>query len=387
VELSPVIEQNPTIGYRKFNLNKGFRSQTVGNVRGFCRLVKDAVYPYMRMKRRHNTVYADEDFLDMLTHTAMTHDFTQNGSRTFQLQRPEKTPSSKTVLYHIGKFGSKELLERFDGAFEKIFEIAKSYGVFKNAVDLAIDFTDMPYYGDKNDTMIMGGKKHKGTHFSYRFITLNIVVDGLRFTIMALPRSAFTTDEKLVRKLLICAKEHVMIRYVFLDRGFFNSKIINTLQDLDVKFLMPATANPKVKELAVKGDMPAIHDYVMKGHQKHYAKFKLVVAEDDKGLVGAFATNIDVETGREADLFTLYGKRWGIETSYRVKVDFRPRTTSRNYAVRLFYFLFSTCLYNLWVLANMFLGAIAGKFFTRPVITAKMFGIMLYTFHYWDDGG
>ncbi|MHA2010374.1 MAG: hypothetical protein ACW980_23930 [Promethearchaeota archaeon] len=68
-------------------------------------------------------------------------------------------------------------------------------------------------------------------------------------------------------------------------------------------------------------------------------------------------------------------------------MDFRPRTTSKNYVVRLFYFLFSTCLYNLWVLANLFLGAISGRFFTKPVITAKMFGIMLYTFQNWDDGG
>jgi putative transposase len=150
---------------------------------------------------------------------------------------------------------------------------------------------------------------------------------------------------------------------------------------------MPAIANPKVKELAVKGDVPAIYDYMMKGHQKHYAKFKLVVAEGDKGLVGAFATNIEVEKGREAELFTLYGKRWGIETSYRLKVDFRPRTTSKNYSVRLFYFLFSTCLYNIWILANIFLGAISGKFFKKPIITTKMFGIMLYTVSYWDDGG
>ncbi|MHA2344146.1 MAG: hypothetical protein ACXADW_19960 [Candidatus Hodarchaeales archaeon] len=103
--------------------------------------------------------------------------------------------------------------------------------------------------------------------------------------------------------------------------------------------------------------------------------------------MGAFATNIEVEKGKESDLFILYGKRWGIETSYRLKVDFRPRTTSKNYVVRLFYFLFSTCLYNLWVLANLFLGAISGRFFTKPVITAKMFGIMLYTFQNWDDGG
>lgn len=378
-------ETSSTTRNRIFNHKKGFR-QSTGTVREFCHLARENIYPFMRMKRRHNIVYKDDDFLDMLVHTAMTHDFTQNGSRTFSFQRPRKTPSSKTVLYHIGKFSTSEILRRFRGAFEHIFETAKSYGVLKNEVDLAIDYTDLPYFGKKDNPMVVGGKEHKGTNFSYRFITLNIVVEGMRFTLMALPRGPLSSDEKLVRQLVGYAKEHVRIRTIFLDRGFFSSKVINTLKGLDVKFLMPAVANKRVKDLVIKGDVPSVHDYEMRPKTKHCAKFKLVVAEDN-GVVGAFATNMEVEPDREKDLFTLYGKRWGIETSYRVKVDFRPRTTSKNYVVKLFYFLFSSCLYNLWVLANIFIGVMSGRIFRKPVISAKIFGTLLYTIAYWDDGG
>lgn len=383
----PVKEPSPTIGYKTFNYNKGFRSQSTGKVRDFCRLAKESIYPNLRFKLHHNSKYKTNDFLDLLTHAAMTHDFTENGSKTFGLIRPD-SPSADTVLYHIKKFEPKEVMRIFEKTSDKIFEMAKSYGMFKNEVDLAIDYTDLPYYGDKSNRMIVGGKHHKGTYFSYRFITLNVVVEGMRFTLMALPRGPLSSEERLIRKLLECAKQHVMIRNVYLDRGFFNSGVINTFQELGIKFLMPAVTNPRVKKLVLESDVPSVHDYEMRNrNRKDNARFKIVVAEDEKKQIGAFATNMDVEEGREADLFTLYGKRWGIETSYRVKVDFRPRTKSKNYAVRLFYFLFSTCLYNLWVLANVFIGAVIGRFFTKPEITAKVFGTLLYTVPYWDDGG
>jgi len=87
----------------------------------------------------------------------------------------------------------------------------------------------------------------------------------------------------------------------------------------------------------------------------------------------------------------MYGKRWGIETGYRnLDHDFKPKTTTRNYHIRLFYFLFSCCLYNLWVLVNIYVSlAVYGKIPEKPIITAKMFVILLYKVQaeYWDDDG
>jgi IS4 transposase len=81
---------------------------------------------------------------------------------------------------------------------------------------------------------------------------------------------------------------------------------------------------------------------------------------------------------RTKKLNRLYSKRWGIETSYRVKKDFRPKTTSKNYIIRLFYFLFSVCLYNLWELVNIILDLIERIDSKTPVIAAKLFGTILY---------
>jgi putative transposase len=69
--------------------------------------------------------------------------------------------------------------------------------------------------------------------------------------------------------------------------------------------------------------------------------------------------------------------RWGIETSYRVEDDFKPKTTSTNTAVRLYCFLFSVCTYNIWVIVNMILSIVSGIIADTPLLTAKRLIILL----------
>jgi len=103
---------------------------------------------------------------------------------------------------------------------------------------------------------------------------------------------------------------------------------------------------------------------------------------NDRELKIPFATNIKItqnEVCLAEKLFNLYSKRWGIETSYRVKKAFRPKTTSKNYIVRLFYFLFSTLVYNLWIIVNIIVGnSLMKKLPEKPLVTAKLFGTVLY---------
>lgn len=47
-----------------------------------------------------------------------------------------------------------------------------------------------------------------------------------------------------------------------------------------------------------------------------------------------------------------YSLRWGIETGYRIKDRFIIQTTTLVYSVRVFFFLLSVAIYNLWVIIN-----------------------------------
>jgi len=152
---------------------------------------------------------------------------------------------------------------------------------------------------------------------------------------------------------------------------------------------MTAVQNKAIQKLINANNPPKILDYVMGDTRYQHVKFKLVIVNYRENVKRVFATNLIVTEDNAKILFHEYGKRWGIETSYRVKQDFKARTTSKRYVVRLFYFMFSACLYNLWILANIMVGLAILKFIPKePFITAKMFGVMLYTLcSYLDPGG
>ena len=80
-------------------------------------------------------------------------------------------------------------------------------------------------------------------------------------------------------------------------------------------------------------------------------------------------------------LLLLYRRRWGVETSYRVKKhSYLPKTTSKDYLIRLFYFMFSALLYNLWILADILIWlALFGHVGDNHLVTSKLFGTILYT--------
>ena len=72
-----------------------------------------------------------------------------------------------------------------------------------------------------------------------------------------------------------------------------------------------------------------------------------------------FVTNIQAyddtkaARGRTRRLMRRYARRWGIENSYKSIKDFLAWTTSRNTAVRVFYFGFAVILYNMWLIVDL----------------------------------
>lgn len=346
-----------------------------------CKLTKRKIYPHIKLDIRHNSIYNKRNFLDLLVHVGITNDFAENGSKT--LNQRSRSPSADAFLYHVKKYKSiEEIKQTFCKAFDVIWRLAKAGEIFKDRkpVDVAIDFHDWHFYGDRNAPMVVETKPDRGTSRCYKFATIDIVERGKRFTLLALPVGTFDNKEKIVEELLSFAMKKVRIRYVYMDRGFFSGRMINLLERMCLKFLMPATKNRRVAEQMQTLPAPTIIKGYEMGDKETRTSFNLVIVEENRQKY-AFATNISFDE-KEADLanrlFGLYGKRWGIETGYRVKKhSIRAKTTSKNYMVRLFYFLFSVMLYNLWVIVNVLIKRGLGKMSEKYELTAKLFGTIL----------
>jgi len=85
-----------------------------------------------------------------------------------------------------------------------------------------------------------------------------------------------------------------------------------------------------------------------------------------------FATNRVVKPAEAEILCDRYSQRWQIENEYKsIKNDFLAKTSSRDYRVRLFYFLFAALLYNIWRVTDFLLKAgVDGEMEYAPEISA-----------------
>jgi len=360
---------------------KTFRNRKAKKLEELCHFARKNIYPQINIKMHHNSKYKKNFLLDLLVYLGREQTFAHDGLKRFSIERNQESPDSDTLLYHLKKYENKETLNKmFINAFETAWKIFQNSGMFnKRSYDVAIDFTEWFYYG-RNAQMVVGKKPERGAKKCYKFATINIVEAGNRFTLLALPVGALDSKVEIIDKLIQYAKGKIKINKIYADRGFFSADIINVFKKHNLTFLMPATQNKRIAKMVNVMSAPSIiKDYEM---TEGRVTFNLVIIDDGKGKK-SFATNMDVnenESGLANYLFSMYSKRWGIETGYRMKKELRARTTSKNYVIRLFYFLFSTLLYNLWILIDSIISkSLLGKIIENHLVTEKMFATVLFT--------
>jgi hypothetical protein len=358
------------------------------------RIMRRRIIPFMDIKQRPNAIYKKEELVKLLIHIGLKKECAEDGARTYKTDHKlTESPSGRALLYNLKKYPTmNDLQDMFERVFEVVWVIARQSNLIdiKKRVDVAIDFTEWPFYGNRKAMMVIGRDHEKGAPACYKFITITIVEPGDRFTLLALPVSVsgLTSKEALLTRLITYTLKRVKINHVYADKGFCDSQSIKIFDKYHLKYLMPMTRYSKVKELLDITPTPrVINEYPLSSQLVNL----IIVENKKKGEFKklAFATNMNIderEVGLSEQLSDLYAKRWGIETSYRVKKHaFLAKTTSKNYIVRLFYFLFSVLLYDLWILTDLLiwlsLYVVVGE---KHLVTAKLFGSMFISI---DPGG
>jgi IS4 transposase len=194
-------------------------------------------------------------------------------------------------------------------------------------------------------------KPKDGTTRFIRFASVGVQKDGCRFQLKVLPVMPGTPKEEIVKRLLDAAHQQVSISTVLLDREFYVEDVIELLMPR-WRFLMPAKQYPKVKvhmQKCIDEGLTSI-EYEMTGGTT-YTLFPHY--DERKKRHVAFATNMDVGECGASSLANLYRKRFGIDTQYRIKNNFKLKTCSKVYSVRYTAFMISIVLYNLWVWINI----------------------------------
>jgi hypothetical protein len=328
------------------------------------------IFPAMDLNRPENgTRYDDTAFLELQSYLGLTDTAANQGSRLFdeETTREGSGPTGDTHLHYIKQFEAMEIASMVNGAIAKMVDAAKRYYSIDRHVDVAIDITYIAYYGDRDEfQMAMGAPASKSYSWCYQMATVSIVGEEVKFTLGMRPLGGHIPRAVLVEQLLDIASEHVSIGTVYADAAFDSIGVMHTVEEAGFAYLIRKSSDDRVDRFVDGMD----HDVAVK--QTHEMKKTIrgekvtvtptlvgVPSDRKEGATVTFVTNLMVSDatkkarGRTRRVMRRYARRWGIENSYKSIKDFLAWTTSRNTAVRVFYFGFAVILYDMWLLVDL----------------------------------
>ena len=304
--------------------------------------ISELVAPIFSFEMKDEAWYEKDDLIDLALHMAAVNWYAEGTANA--LRSRADMPTGETLLDYVRAMTSDEILANAEARIELSVERLKAKGIRLKDVALAFDWHDRPYYGEPA-LGVVGTKRKRGTNFAFSFLTASVLTPGRRLVLCVVPLASRDGLPKLVFGLLERIRKLVKgIAYVAFDNGFQDKELIEGLQERKVPFILPLRDTQKLERRRRWMGYAKRFTYRTGG-----VEVEVVEALDSRGLRYFLATNL---TDSPRRVLRLYKKRWGIETSYRKIGEFLPKTTSRNWVVRIFYFAFACLIYNTWVVLN-----------------------------------
>jgi DDE family transposase len=267
-------------------------------------------------------------------------------------------------------------------------------GLLKRARAVAIDYHEIPYHGKplKNANELCRGKPKSGTTKFHAYATACVVEKGHRFTL------AYTWVKRGEKQTAVIARllERVRalglrIKYLLLDRAFFNVATMKYLQAERLPFLMPVVMRGRKPKPGRKAKGLRVfrkkrvgwyrHTMKSKGKEvtfsvcvtyKAYRHHRTNKRRKKKLIYAAWGMR-----GSSREVQERYRKRFGIETSYRQRREARIRTCTRDPKLRLLYVGIGLLLRNVWVLLHAVMFAKGSDIHPEPCLEKLRFADML----------
>lgn len=313
------------------------------------------------IKLPEGTKYSFQDTLNVILHAATsTANSIESASNDLKRKNPDiKILSADSIHDYINSNSIDYIMSSFRQINAEITEMSRLKGTTQ---DIAIDFHDIPYYGEKNTSGIRGIKPKNGTSWGYSFCSLDIIGETKLtldvIEIKGLAKNYAVFIESLLQRINSMV---VSVKTLFMDAEFFNFSTISTLHSLNIQYVIAASSNKKINRMLNEhkkkfGSASVILDYQF---ERGGPVFNIVAilnpkydpkAKKEKGNSEyfLFATNMAVNSSSEfiKIIPEEYKKRWNIETGYKIKNIFKIRTCSKSPIVRTLFFLIQCLLFN-----------------------------------------
>ena len=233
-------------------------------------------------------------------------------------------------------------------------------------VDVAIDFTDRPYYGQPQDPkrrQYVRTKEERGTHRAHRFASLSLLLPRFRFIAsLRFHPSNGGTLRAVQRALYDFRQAGGQLRAVFLDRGFYNYAVLSWLKAQGIIRGGPGPPRlPSAGTLGARARLLLDHAHAKgaeargpsaRAHDPCRGPLPEGEEVEPTGLPGPGLYAVVGEMSL-AEVAKRYRGRFGIESSYRVMGQALARTSSRSPALRLLQVAVGMMLQNEWAVLKL----------------------------------
>ena len=257
---------------------------------------------------------------------------------------------------------------------------ALSQDLISKKLNVLIDFTEHPYYGKREDNMIKGTNRQKGTKKMRHYLGFSLLSRGVHL---------YAGLEQVAKgqfKIPIIIKflDHILelgfeLRYVLMDQEFYRAELLDENKGMGGNVLIPAKQYKKIKQFIseyVEGKrgrvrkyefssapgarcrffqhvylmIKAKRDFSLQEVKRDYKSgkitlkdvqhriFSIMTTEKPKGRVNSWVSRTPL----------FYRRRWLIETSFSDLNRINRRWKSNHDSVRYLDQLVRFLLYNSW---------------------------------------
>ena len=359
----------------------------------FCDTIVSRMWKFKRAK---NARYEDIDFLKVFFFSEIIgrsiHDTSEmlndylleskiGRRKKFADGRKKRTvPHQTEVNKYLRKIGIQKARNILQTCLDSQLTEAFRLGLISKKVNVIIDFTEHPYYGQREDKMIKGTNRQKGTNKMRHYLGFSILSKNVHLYAGLEHVANGQSKIPLILKFL----DHVLdlgfeLKYVLMDREFYRAVLLREIKVRNGNVLIPTKQYKKVREMIeayIKGKGNRVRRYTfssaaaakqrflqhvyliikpkrgftLQGVKRDFRAGKLSLDDARKRIFAIMTT--ERPKGRTSSWASrtslFYRRRWLIETGFSDLNRINRRWKSNHDNLRYLDMLARLLLYNSW---------------------------------------
>lgn len=386
-------------------LNLGIKSLLSNQyMLAFFKKFSDAIVSHMwKFKRAKNARYEDEDFLKVFFFSEIIgrsiHDTSEvlneyllenrigRRKRFADGRNKRMVPHQTEVNKYLRRIGLQKARNILRTCLDSQLTEALRFGFISKKVNVLIDFTEHPYYGQREDKMIKGTNRQKGTRKMRHYLGFSLLSKNLHLFAgmehIANGQSKIPVILKFLDHLLNLGFE---LRFVLMDREFYRAVLLREIKARHGNVLIPTKQYKKVQGMIkayLKGEGNRVRKYTfssaneakqrftqhvfliikpkrgftLQGVKRDFRAGKLSLDDARKRIFAIMTTEKPKgKTSSWASRTSLfYRRRWLIETGFSDLNRINRRWKSNHDNLRYLDMLVRLLLYNSWKINRKFL--------------------------------